>query len=166
MSNRERWIVYPLLFFSILLAARDDIVPAEKSEFDSVVCRRLFVESPDGRTLILLAAEHDAGSIRIVGPAEAPLLQLGHDGALQASGLTALSRMGEPLPVKEPSNLTAWGTLYPWKASDDSVRQDVGDPLRSRETATDEPVDDPSTPPDEPAAQAAETTSSSDDDSP
>lgn len=41
MSQRERWIVYPLLFLAVMIGAWDKIVPSGKTRFDEVVCRQL-----------------------------------------------------------------------------------------------------------------------------
>jgi hypothetical protein len=41
MSERERWIVYPMLFLAVMLAAVDKIVPRGKTRFDEVVCKQL-----------------------------------------------------------------------------------------------------------------------------
>ena len=47
MSDRERWIVYPLLFFALLLAAKDQIVEDKPVtvDYQEIVCGRLIANS-------------------------------------------------------------------------------------------------------------------------
>ncbi len=51
MTDRERWIIYPLLFFALALAARGQTshLPIV-GRFDTVVCRDLRIVSHNGRT--------------------------------------------------------------------------------------------------------------------
>lgn len=41
MSDRERWIIYPLLFFSLLLAARGQCNHPREAKFHRLVCHQL-----------------------------------------------------------------------------------------------------------------------------
>ncbi len=54
MSNRERWIIYPLLFFSLLSGLKDQFALPTNGQFESITCKRLTVEAIDGRPLIEL----------------------------------------------------------------------------------------------------------------
>jgi len=49
MSNRERWIVYPLLFFALLLAAKDQVTAVKpiNMEPQDLVCGRLIAQTID-----------------------------------------------------------------------------------------------------------------------
>jgi hypothetical protein len=55
MSERERWVVYPLLFLALGAALRDKLV--DRTTAKSIVCQELIVvdEQPLGREPILLA---------------------------------------------------------------------------------------------------------------
>ena len=62
MSQRERWIVYPLLFFSFLLANKDHWPSMEtKSNFNVVRCKQLIIEDSQNQPAIDLRAQR-AGS--------------------------------------------------------------------------------------------------------
>lgn len=69
MSNRERWVIYPLLLFSFLLAARDKYVKPENVSYATVTCKRLTISSDEGRPLVTLgASDTDAGALIMHGP--------------------------------------------------------------------------------------------------
>ena len=55
MSERERWIVYPLLFLALGAALRDKLV--DRTTTKSIVCQELLIvdEQPLGREPVLLA---------------------------------------------------------------------------------------------------------------
>ena len=66
MSNRERWVVYPLIFFSFLLAARDKFIPPEKLTCNEVTCNRLTIVASDGKPAVrVTSTEDDAGMIAV-----------------------------------------------------------------------------------------------------
>jgi len=73
VSQRERWIIYPLLFFSFALAIRDQWPVAGKSEqFNVLNCRHLVVRDSAGQPAVDIHAKHgrNAGSgvITVYGP--------------------------------------------------------------------------------------------------
>ena len=69
MSNRERWIVYPLLFFSIGLSLIDKMVKPALSKFKSVTCEQLTVASVEGIPQIRMwSDENDAGHLAVYQP--------------------------------------------------------------------------------------------------
>jgi hypothetical protein len=71
MSDRERWIVYPLIFFAFLLGARDKYFKPERAEYESISCRRLTVTSLDGTPLVQLSGTiDDSGVIVMYAPVE------------------------------------------------------------------------------------------------
>ena len=71
MSNRERWIVYPLLFFAFLMGARDEYAKPDRLDCNLISCRRLTVTSTDGQALVRIgASEDDAGALSIYGARE------------------------------------------------------------------------------------------------
>ena len=68
MSNRERWVVYPLLLFTFLMATRDDYVKPEHFDCASISCRSLVVTSMEGKAIVSLGpSEDEAGAVRVYG---------------------------------------------------------------------------------------------------
>ncbi len=66
MSNRERWVVYPLIFFAFLMGARDKFFPPEQLACTAVTCKRLTIVASDGKPAVRIAAtEDDAGMIAV-----------------------------------------------------------------------------------------------------
>lgn len=55
MSERERWIVYPLLFLALGAALRDKIIKTTESQ--RIKCQGLIVVDKDDRPLLILGAE-------------------------------------------------------------------------------------------------------------
>ena len=57
MSERERWVVYPLLFLALGAALRDKLV--DRTITKSIVCQELSIveESPDGRDSVRVLAK-------------------------------------------------------------------------------------------------------------
>ena len=70
MNERERWIVYPLIFFLLLLVTRDNILQTQEVRCSQLVCNRLFVETADGRELVRISGSYDRGVISLFGPVE------------------------------------------------------------------------------------------------
>ncbi len=75
MTERERWTVYPLLFFSLAVSIKDKI--AKPLEFDAprVTCRELVVTDPSGqRPLVKLAGSGPQnGQLQVFGPRNTPI---------------------------------------------------------------------------------------------
>ena len=83
MSDRERWIVYPLLFLALSLGVRDRLIPSDVT-FREIKCQRLLVGTADcgqviARDVSVNSAEGDArvrigsttarsGTVQIFGP--------------------------------------------------------------------------------------------------
>jgi hypothetical protein len=72
MSTRERWVVYPLLFFALLSSLKDQLALPTNGEFQSLTCNQLTVESADGRPLLELgsssaAAGDESGLLVVYG---------------------------------------------------------------------------------------------------
>ena len=88
MSQRERWIVYPLLFFAFTLAMRDQWpTTTEVPEFDVVSCRHLIIRDAQGRPAVDLSAQNGGpqdgsgvivvyGSAPQIGNAKLPAVRL------------------------------------------------------------------------------------------
>lgn len=58
MSNRERWIVYPLLFFAVGLGLKNQVVVPNQAEFLTVRCQELVVESETGAARVVIRESH------------------------------------------------------------------------------------------------------------
>jgi hypothetical protein len=88
MSERERWVVYPLLFLALGAALRDKLV--DRTTTKSIVCQELLVmdEQPLGREPVLLAR---------IGPAD------GSNGDELPSGSFVLNGQIEVVD-RDPSN--------------------------------------------------------------
>ena len=92
MSNRERWIIYPLLFFSLLLGLKEQLAIPIDAEYEHVQCNKLTVEAPDGRPLVELSSSieaegEQAGLLVLYGPIN------GDESALRSTvGMTATPR--------------------------------------------------------------------------
>ena len=73
MSERERWIVYPLLFLTLGVAMRDkmlkrvgtDAIIAEHVQAGEVVCERLVIRSRSGRPAVAITEDLKTRSGRI-----------------------------------------------------------------------------------------------------
>jgi len=80
MSNRERWIVYPLLFLALLSSIADKLVPEGMVRFTSVECGQLsLVTSRGARVLTMRSDPHNAGEFVLYDAAEQPLFRVGMD---------------------------------------------------------------------------------------
>lgn len=55
MTERERWIVYPLLFLALGAALRDKL--AKQTRAKQIVCEQLYVVDPQGRPIGALSGE-------------------------------------------------------------------------------------------------------------
>lgn len=73
MSNRERWIVYPLLFFALLLGLKEQMTIPMDAEYRHLKCNKLTVEALDERPLVELSSSIEsegdqAGLLVMYGP--------------------------------------------------------------------------------------------------
>ncbi len=68
MSTRERWTVYPLVFLSLFMAARDKLVPRERVAFRTLECQQLLVTNINDEKLISMGESDDAGVMIVYGP--------------------------------------------------------------------------------------------------
>ena len=88
MSDRERWIVYPLLFLALGISVKNGIslrMGREEQASERLSCRVLTLEADDGRRVRLRC-----------GSLEEPTLEI--DGAVLATGpLRLVDRQGRPL---------------------------------------------------------------------
>lgn len=103
MSERERWIVYPLLLFSLALGLRDKLVPTRDAEFAEITCHELRVVAPltKARRAYIGGNSSDAGMMLVYGSTGKPALSLGADAEnfgrlalMDAQGITSVEAMG------------------------------------------------------------------------
>ncbi|MEN6405723.1 MAG: hypothetical protein ABFC77_04545 [Thermoguttaceae bacterium] len=105
MSNRERWIVYPLLFLSLGMAVRDKVMPhgvlrAKELICDHVVsnrseCLALLVNGPKNRPVVIAGTDTNlrAGSIETFTEDGLPQVQL---RSTESGGMvTAIGQAGK-----------------------------------------------------------------------
>ena len=97
MSDRERWIIYPLLFFSLTLAASGKIYP----RFRRVICNELTVVSSDGKQRVRIDASSGshAGRILLFGADDTPVISLGEDQKTHVGVIQTWNRQGTPMVV-------------------------------------------------------------------
>ena len=75
MSDRERWVVYPLLFLALRLAMRNHVLPAKELLAERVWCGALTVaaqpaEPESGMSPVLVKVSGDAemgGDLKVQG---------------------------------------------------------------------------------------------------
>jgi hypothetical protein len=63
MTERERWIVYPLLFLTMGISLRGKAYPTKKVDADRIECGELVVTGPDGKPAVVLNASAPGGQI-------------------------------------------------------------------------------------------------------
>ncbi|MCE5303967.1 MAG: hypothetical protein LLF97_12795 [Planctomycetaceae bacterium] len=84
MSTRERWIVYPLLFFAIGIALRDKILPQRVVRAREVFCDRLVSGRSECRALL------------VNGPKNRPVVVAGMDTSLRTGTVETFTEDGLP----------------------------------------------------------------------
>ena len=97
MSERERWIVYPLLFLALGAALRDKL--AKQTRAENVVCERIYLTDSEGRPMGELT-----GQALQLGSAEIRCANL---NAIQVNAQTLL-QAGRPI-----SQLMGQGVSWP-----------------------------------------------------
>ncbi|HZZ30173.1 MAG TPA: hypothetical protein VFE46_19400 [Pirellulales bacterium] len=82
MSDRERWIVYPLLFLALGLSLRNELIIQDAQqdrsvELDQVRCKGLQIMGPDGKAKITLGTDQEGDGLLETGPEDNPLIKIG-----------------------------------------------------------------------------------------
>ncbi len=97
MSERERWVVYPLLFFSMALGLRDKVAPPEKIVTSHLLCDDVQAASvqTDKLQANSLQSPDDQSSFGIV----------------RIQGLEIYGRSGKRILVLGPNSDTGAGEL-------------------------------------------------------
>lgn len=69
MTPRERWTVYPLLFLTLMLSARDKLMPPITTRLNNVECRELTIVNSRREPLVVLGESlHRSGLFIVYGP--------------------------------------------------------------------------------------------------
>ncbi len=120
MSDRERWIVYPLLFLALGAALRDKLFPVD--DFDRAIrCRELDVVGDDGQTRIRLgAAPNRTGQIQVIGPQGRPLVLIGADEAAR-TGMVELQNQSGAKQIVLAADPLLGGTVLVYDPSERSA---------------------------------------------
>jgi hypothetical protein len=79
MSERERWIVYPLLLLTLGLALRDKFGIAKEVKAHRIVCEELVVMNGDDKPQIVLESTNAGGVVRAINADRSAQLVLGHE---------------------------------------------------------------------------------------
>jgi hypothetical protein len=84
MSDRERWIVYPLLMFSLFMTLRTRLLPPVRPmpevRAERIECSNFELLGPDGQPRIRLAATAEAGQLAVYNASGKVLATLGATG--------------------------------------------------------------------------------------
>ena len=97
MSDRERWIVYPLLLFAVLPAAKSRLPQPADLACRSLRCNEIFVTAADGTSQVHVGGSPGrSGELQLYSAAGQPVLVLGSD----QSGKCGMAEMwnGSPAP--------------------------------------------------------------------
>jgi len=91
MSDRERWIVYPIVFLALVLGLNNYIHNGSNVSFGALRCSSLVVESPDGRVRLRASGVGKTGELVIYGEGTTPLFSVaatngGKSGQVRISG--------------------------------------------------------------------------------
>jgi hypothetical protein len=151
MSNRERWIVYPLLFFAIMmgamdLAQRNNMLTGWRGppRFHELRCRQLILEDihqqpiavlnqnefgevqfsllhDDGAAAILKAGQ-GGGDLLLIRESDQKAIHLGHDAQREFTGLQgAFLLHGNIKPLEDEA---VRQELIPWPGESEPVEVD------------------------------------------
>lgn len=124
MSERERWVVYPLLFLTLGLALRDELGLSRKIATQKVVCSQLVVQNDKGDSQVVLDATEDGGVVRVLNAKHTMDLVLGHENNYSSlfretaskGGVETRALLGDlrPSPASSmPESVGNWPLLDP-----------------------------------------------------
>jgi hypothetical protein len=102
MSDRERWIVYPLLFMALGFGLRNGVEiqgaqEVKTLEIQSVHCRELRVVNASGKTIAQIGANsgNEAGILEVANAKGSPQVILSANSI--SGALTILDGVGRPI---------------------------------------------------------------------
>ena len=107
MTNRERWIVYPLLFMTLGIALRDKIIPpaqlghlglqfqAGEVTTHQIRCNTLFIDGPNGKPVVIAGTDANtgAGTIKTLAASGIPQVRLFSNDV--GGVVTTIGRLGK-----------------------------------------------------------------------
>jgi hypothetical protein len=100
MSDRERWIVYPLLFFALALHLKGAVNRPSNLECRSIRCNELVIEALNGTPRARMGSSRwDSGEVRLYGAGGKPSLVLSTDRLGQRGTLHTLDGTQQPQTV-------------------------------------------------------------------
>ena len=96
MSDRERWIVYPILFFAVSLGLRNNGGFRGTVDFETIECSNLLVRSPDGLPKVQVDTNGSGGRVSVFGANNSRIftvqgINAGESSQLQLVGSTGAS---------------------------------------------------------------------------
>jgi hypothetical protein len=93
MTDRERWIVYPLLFLALGAAVKDKIVGfVDQVKCKSLVCNAVVVVDGRGREQVVVSSDAEGGLVRTYGNKNG--LSVGLANNERVAGLVIFNRRG------------------------------------------------------------------------
>ncbi len=155
MSDRERWIVYPMLVLSLALGVKGRYDAWEgTSEFNAITCRSLLVENELNEPIALiqqndrgaaelnlagaeglveasLTADEGGGRLLLMRRADQQTILFGHDKMREISGLWAVNRntaQAPPTPLAIDTGDNMILEVLPWPTPAKSTPQDSSTP--------------------------------------
>ncbi len=155
MTERERWIVYPLLFLALGAALRDKL--ADSTTTKRIVCQELTVVDEDSggrhqpQLLARIGRNEPArdgvpatGFLFVNGPIEAQAVSAQNFGFQNAQFLHALRALMQGMPIDPSSALKAMGQTPPAGTPPANSPQDpAATENPSQPTGTDAPPAEP-----------------------
>ena len=124
MSERERWIVYPLLFLTLGIALRDKFGVAKEVRAHRIICEELVVLNEDAGPQVVLDSTKAGGLVRAINADHTMQLVLGHEDRASSvfcesatnDGTATRALFGDLrriTPQRPPQRLGEWPLLDP-----------------------------------------------------
>jgi hypothetical protein len=82
MSDRERWVLYPLLCLALGAGLWNKLAPPVQLEASQVKCRELVIVDENEQRKVLLTSGSEGGAIVIWNATDDVMLTIGHQGPL------------------------------------------------------------------------------------
>jgi hypothetical protein len=120
MSDRERWIVYPLLLLTLGLALRDKFGAAKEVRAHRIICEELVVSNEEIGPQVVLESTKSGGVVRTISSDRTMQLVLGHEDntaslfceTATADGTATRALLGD-LRRLNPQRLVRWLGEWP-----------------------------------------------------
>jgi hypothetical protein len=115
MSERERWIVYPLLLLTMGIALRDKLGVAKEVHARRIICEQLTVSNEDAGPQVVLESTKSGGVVRAISANHTMQLVFGHEN--NASSLFVESATPDGLATRALFG-DLRGVVSPWPLLD------------------------------------------------